>query len=254
MTKAQRKRLASLSTNKGRRELGLFTAEGTKCVLETVGSFRVEALLATADWIAAHASLLAAGVVAEEVRRADLVEISSLSTPPDVIAVYQIPEIPFHAPKAAELSLALDRIQDPGNLGTIIRIASWMGIKDIYCSRDTVDIYNPKVVQATMGAISRVRVHYTDLPELLAEAKACGITVYGTFLNEKNIYETELTPGGIIVMGNEGSGISDAVGRQIDRRLFIPSYPPGQPAIESLNVSVATAITVAEFRRRKYHT
>ncbi|MDE5608731.1 MAG: RNA methyltransferase [Muribaculaceae bacterium] len=253
LTKAQRKRFASLSTNKGRRELGLFTAEGTKCVLEAVGAFEVDTILTTADWLAEHSEALPTGAPVTEVRRADLIEISSLSTPPDVIAVYRIPDNNFSAPKPSELSIALDRIQDPGNLGTIIRIASWMGISDVYCSTDTVDVYNPKVVQATMGAIARVRVHYVDLPALLADATSCGTAVYGTFLDGKDIYETPLTPGGIVVMGNEGNGISEAVSRHIDRRLFIPSYPPGQPAIESLNVSVATAITIAEFRRRQYN-
>lgn len=252
LTKAQRKRFASLSTNKGRRELGLFMAEGTKCVLETAGAFEVDTIMATAGWLTLHADALPDGAPVTEARRADLIEISSLTTPADVIAVYRIPANRFSAPNPSELSLALDRIQDPGNMGTIIRIASWMGISDIYCSGDTVDIFNPKVVQATMGAIARVSVHYVDLPALLADATACGVAVYGTFLDGKDIYTTELSDGGIIVMGNEGSGISEAVGQQVDHRLFIPSYPPGVTAIESLNVSVATAITVAEFRRRQH--
>lgn len=252
MTKAQRKRIASLATNKGRRELGLFTAEGTKCVLDTIAGFEVETLLATAGWLSQHAAELPTGTPVTEVRRADLIEMSSLTTPADVIAVYRIPEREFVAPAASRLSIALDRIQDPGNLGTIIRIASWMGISDIYCSTDTVDVYNPKVVQATMGGIARVRVHYVNLEQLLSDAIADGVAVYGTFLDGKDIYDTPLTTGGVIVMGNEGSGISEAVARHIDRRLYIPSYPPGVPAVESLNVSVATAITIAEFRRRQY--
>lgn len=253
MTKANRRLVASLATVKGRREHGLFVAEGTRCVLETVALFDVAVLFATEGWLEAHGGQLPGGVDdVTVVKRADIIEMSSLSTPPDVMAVYRIPEALVHRPLSSELSLALDRVQDPGNLGTIIRIASWMGIGHIYCSADTVDVYNPKVVQATMGAIARVQVHYCDLPSLLAEARKDGVPVYGTFLDGRDMYGCELTPGGIIVMGNEGNGISDAVARQVDNRLFIPSYPPDAPCVESLNVSVATAIVTAEFRRRQY--
>lgn len=254
MTNALRKRIASLSTTKGRRDTGLFVAEGTKCVLETIGFFSLDMLVALPDWIEAHRDRIPAGAVVVEARRADMREMSSLSTPADVMAVYRIPGRTMPAPSASRLALALDRVQDPGNLGTIVRIASWMGVTEVYCSRDTVDIYNPKAVQATMGAIARVEVHYTDLPALLADARRDGVAVYGTFLDGRDIYETPLTPGGIIVMGNEGSGISPEVGAAVDRRLLIPSYPPGAPAVESLNVSMATAITVAEFRRRQYYS
>lgn len=252
LTNALRKRIISLATAKGRRETGLFAVEGTKCVLETVGSFRLDMLLALPEWVTAHHASIPKGANVIEVRRADLREISSLTTPADVIAVYHKPEVSYRKPSASELTLALDRIQDPGNLGTIMRIASWMGITDIYCSPDTVDLYNPKVVQATMGAIARVRVHYVGLPEFLAGARKEGICVYGTFLDGNDIYSADLAPGGIIVMGNEGSGISAEVGANVDKRLLIPSYPPGTPAVESLNVSMATAFTVAEFRRRQY--
>ena len=253
ITKANRRFIASLATAKGRREHSLFVAEGTKCVLETIDNFNVYALLCTDAWYADHAGSLQSGTTdITVVKRADIIEMSSLSTPADVIAVYHIPARTMPRPCADELSLALDRVQDPGNLGTIIRIASWMGISDIYCSHDTVDLYNPKVVQATMGAIARVAVHYCELPSLLADARRNNVPVYGTFLDGDDIYTTPLTQGGVIVMGNEGSGISNAVGSHVDRRLYIPSYPPGAPCVESLNVSVATAITVAEFRRQTY--
>ena len=255
MTKANRRMVSSLATAKGRRVHSLFVAEGTKCVLETIGSFKVYALLCTDSWYAAHTDTLPAGITdITIVKRADIIEMSSLTTPADVIAVYHIPETTMTAPSASRLALALDRVQDPGNLGTIVRIASWMGISDIYCSPDSVDLYNPKVVQATMGAIARVRVHYCDLPSMLTDARRDGVAVYGTFLDGDDIYSAQLTPGGIIVMGNEGSGISDAIAPLVDRRLFIPSYPPDAPCVESLNVSVATAITVAEFRRQTYKT
>lgn len=251
MTKANRRLVASLATVKGRREHGLFVAEGTKCVLETIPLFETASLLATAAWMEEYGDRLPSGIRdVTVVKRADIVEMSSMSTPPDVMALYRIPRTVFSRPVAGKLSLALDRVQDPGNLGTIVRIASWMGIRDIYCSADTVDLYNPKVVQATMGAVARVAVHYCDLPSVLAEARREGVPVYGTFLDGHDMYSTELTDGGVIVMGNEGSGISDSVAACIDRRLYIPSYPPGQPCVESLNVSMATAIVTAEFRRR----
>ena len=146
------------------------------------------------------------------------------------------------------LSLVLDRIQDPGNLGTIMRIADWFGIRQIICSHDTVDVFNPKVVQATMGAISRVKVVYEDLPEFLKSNP--DVPCYGTFLDGENLYGTELSAHGFIVMGNEGQGISDEVARLTGRRLTIPSYPVGVATSESLNVGMATAIVVGEFRRR----
>ncbi|MDP4185199.1 MAG: RNA methyltransferase, partial [Bacteroidota bacterium] len=151
-----------------------------------------------------------------------------------------------------KLSLALDTIQDPGNLGTIIRLADWFGIENVICSEETVDVFNPKVIQATMGAIARVKVRYTNLSRFLAECSELDIPVYGTFLNGDIIYKKELSEEGIIVMGNEGNGISEAVADQITDRLFIPSFPPDQPTSESLNVAVATSIICSEFRRQHF--
>jgi TrmH family RNA methyltransferase len=147
-----------------------------------------------------------------------------------------------------ELSLALDGIQDPGNMGTIVRLADWYGIHHIFCSRDTVDVYNPKVVQATMGALARVKIHYLDLVVFLTQNKY--LPVYGTLLDGENVYEQEITAGGIIVMGNEGNGIRPEVEKLITKKLYIPNYPSGNPTSESLNVAIATAIICAEFRRR----
>ena len=149
------------------------------------------------------------------------------------------------------LVLALDGIQDPGNMGTICRIADWFGIEDIVCSNETADVYNPKAIQATMGAIARVRVHYCDLADCLANARDHGVPVYGTLLDGGNIYDSELSMNGIIVMGNEGNGISGPVRSCVTQRLLIPNYPTGRITTESLNVAIATAITVAEFRRRR---
>ncbi len=150
---------------------------------------------------------------------------------------------------AKNLVLALDDVQDPGNLGTIMRIADWFGIKDIFCSKGTADIYNPKAVQATMGAISRVKIHYTELAKEIASLPA-SVPVYGTFLEGDIIYDTELSGNGVIIMGNEGNGISREVGKTINRKLYIPNWPAGAATSESLNVAIATAIVCAEFRRR----
>ena len=148
------------------------------------------------------------------------------------------------------LVLALDDVPDPGNMGTIVRLADWFGIRDIVCSEATADCFNPKVVQATMGAIPRVRVHYLPLSGLLEKALSDGIPVYGTFLDGDDIYGAELSADGILVMGNEGKGIGPDVEKCVSRRLYIPSYPGGTATSESLNVAVATAVACAEFRRR----
>ena len=181
-----------------------------------------------------------------------LKQTSLLQTPQDVLAVFKIPEHNCGLEIArTELVLALDGIQDPGNLGTIVRIADWFGIKHIFCSNDTADIYNPKATQATMGAISRVELHYIDLAKELKQLSK-QIPVYGTLLNGNDIYKSELSNNGIIIMGNEGNGISKEVCSLITAPLYIPSYPADAPTSESLNVAVATAITCAEFRRRTY--
>ena len=149
--------------------------------------------------------------------------------------------------KQGRLYLALDGVQDPGNLGTIIRIADWFGINTIYCSTDTADVWNPKVVQATMGSIARVSLYYTDLPQMLKSAE---VPVYGTLLDGENIYSQSLSSDGVIVMGNEGNGLSAPVRELVDRKLLIPSFNSSPDMAESLNVAIATAITCSEFRRR----
>lgn len=240
--------VASLGNVRNRREENCFVAEGTKCVIDTWQSFKCKYLFATSAWIDQYVNFLP-GAQPIVVKRTDMERMSQLSTPSQVLAVYEMPQVAFEEKVlSSNLVIALDRVQDPGNLGTIIRIADWFGITDIVCSLDTVDVYNPKVVQATMGAISRVKVHYLDLVDLIK--RNLNIPVYGTFLDGRNIYETSLTPHGIVVMGNEGQGISDEIGQLIKRRLFIPSFPQDRPTSESLNVGMATAIAIAEFRRR----
>ena len=152
-----------------------------------------------------------------------------------------------HLP-AEQLVLALDGVQDPGNLGTIIRIADWFGIENIICSDNTADVYSPKVVQATRGSIARVKIHYTDLYNYIKELKI-DIPVYGTLLNGENIYKQTLSHNGLVIMGNEGNGISPEIAKMINHKLFIPNYPAGHPTADSLNVAIATAITCSEFRR-----
>jgi len=176
--------------------------------------------------------------------------MSSQSTPQGVLAVCRMKEYAedFEL-RDGELLLALDRVQDPGNLGTIMRVADWFGVTRILASEDTVDVYNPKVIQASMGAVARVEVRYCDLVESL-RGLGTMVPVYGTFLDGEDIYGTQLSRGGIIVMGNEGNGISLAVEAVVSRRIRIPTYPADRDAVESLNVSMAAGITLAEFRRR----
>lgn len=252
LTVSLRKAVYGLDSAKNRRESGLFIAEGTKCVLETIGSFSLRYLFATERWIREHQDQvrIPSGKLCQ-VTEADIDRMSHLKTPQPVIAVYEIPEMEFDCNDLRnELVLALDRISDPGNLGTIIRLANWFGIKTILASADTVDCFSPKVVQATMGAIGRVKVIYLPLPETLSKLSA-GKEIYGTFLDGDNIYDTPLSPSGVIVMGNEGAGISSVVEANVSKRLLIPSFPEGVPVVESLNVATATAIVLSEFRRRE---
>lgn len=234
LSKSQIKWVRSLLQKKHRDAEGVFVAEGQKCVNDLLSAFEL-VLLATPD----------------NATPTEIEQMSSLRTPQGVIAVFRKP-IPDTQYLLSDLMLALDGVQDPGNLGTIIRTCDWFGVHDILCSRDTADCYNPKVVQATMGALARVRLHYVDLPEVLTELRQQGIPLYGTLLDGRNIYDTNAIPNkytGVIIMGNEGKGISEAVRSLITHPLRIPSYPPDAPTSESLNVGIATAITLAEFRR-----
>lgn len=233
------KRIKALSQKKFRDETGLFIAEGEKIVEEAVRSgYGIEKIYRRED-------------IGEEA----MSRISQLSSPSPVLAVIRKPDEGslLHIPSGG-LYLGLDSIRDPGNLGTIIRIADWFGIDGIYAAPDTVDVYNPKVVQATMGAIFRVRFRYCNLVETAERFLERGGKVYGTFLDGNNIYSSILDTGVhspvMIVIGNESEGISDAMSEHVSDRLFIPPYPVDEPGSESLNAAVATAVTVAEFRRR----
>ena len=250
LSKNDIKNIKSLEHKKFRDEKGLFIAEGHKLVGELLGVFRCILLAATDEWIESHGRIPAERV--ETVTSDELKRASLLRSPQDVLAVFSIPDDreTMKSVAANNLVLALDDVQDPGNMGTIVRIADWFGIKDIFCSRGTADIFNPKAVQATMGALARVRIHYTDLMKEISSLPA-SVPVYGTFLDGQTIYNTELSGNGVIIMGNEGNGISPEVGKTVSRRLYIPNWPAGAVTSESLNVAIATAIVCSEFRRRQ---
>lgn len=249
---AERKLIASLQQTRHRREHALFVVEGTRGVLDTLGLFPTAMLVATPAWLEVYASRLE-GLSAPllTVSGGDMARMSSQKSPQGVMAVCRIHEVKgeFH-PDPNSLVLALDCIQDPGNLGTIIRLADWFGVSTILASTDTADVYNPKVVQSTMGALARVEVRYVDLPAELRRLAEAGMPVYGTFLDGSDIYSSTLAEGGVVVMGNEGNGISPAVERCVSSRLLIPSFPAGRQKVESLNVATATAVVLSEFRRR----
>lgn len=247
LSKNKIKYLRSLELKKNRKEERVFIAENHKLVGDLLGHFRCRMLVATRDWLEVNPKVSADEVI--EVTQEELSRASLLKTPQEVLAVFEQPHYDFQPEVIrTSLCLALDDVQDPGNLGTIIRIADWFGIEHIFCSNGTVDVYNPKTVQATMGALARVKLHYCHLPELISGLE--NVPIFGTFLDGKNMYQEELSPSGLIVMGNEGNGISEEVGKLINRRLYIPNYPQERETSESLNVAVATSIVCAEFRRR----
>ncbi len=249
ISKARIKLIHALEMRKHRLREGLFVAEGPRLVNEMLRSVRPDWLAATADWLAENGPLVPQGCPTDEVSEEELRQASLLRTPQQVLALFPLPRYPLDVSLPQEsLCLALDGVQDPGNMGTIVRIADWFGITDIICSRETVDAYNPKAVQATMGALSRVRVHYTDLPEYIRQS---GAPTWGTLLDGEDIYSQPLGSHGLIIMGNEGNGISAEVRPLVTHRLLIPSWPPDRPTTDSLNVAIATSIVCAEFRRRQ---
>lgn len=248
LTKNTIKRISSLQTKKFRKEHGVFTAEGIKLIDELFNSnFEIRELYYTSEW---KGSSIDKPQYHEEITADEMKKISALTTPSQVFAVVSIPEYSINdIDFTNELVLALDTIQDPGNLGTIIRLANWFGINSIICSHETVDIFSPKVVQSTMGAITRVKVIYCNLKEELTKARS-KVPIYGTFMEGSNIYETELNPKGVVIMGNEGNGISADIEKLVSQKIHIPNYAKDGSVVESLNVAMATAIVCSEFRRR----
>ncbi|MCD8291112.1 MAG: RNA methyltransferase [Prevotella sp.] len=237
----------SLELKKNRANDGVFVAETPKIVNDLMDVMTAKQLIAIEKWYDEK------GIIPRQqdvvVTDEELRKVSFLQHPQQVIGLFDIPQpVLDMSVLKNELCLALDRVQDPGNLGTIIRIADWFGISTLLCSEDTADAFNPKVVQATMGSIAHVNIIYTDFNKLLDNLPE-GTPVYGTSLNGENIYEQQLSTMGIIIMGNEGNGISQEILSKITKSLFIPSYNENCKA-DSLNVAIATALVCAEFRRK----
>jgi TrmH family RNA methyltransferase len=247
LSKNKIKYIHSLELKKNRKKEGVFVAEGHKLVGDLLPHFHCRLILATNTWLKEHHDIQADEII--EITPEELVKASLLKTPQEVLAIFEQPQYNYTTDVIKDsLCLALDDIQDPGNLGTIIRLADWFGIEHIFCSQGTVDVYNSKVIQATMGALARVKVHYCNLPNLISSLR--DVPVYGTFLDGENIYNKPLSENGLIIMGNEGNGVSKEVSQLINNKLYIPNYPTGRATSESLNVAIATAVVCAEFRRR----
>jgi len=253
LTKAKIQLIRSLEQKKYRDLHRLFITEGDKLVRETLESqLNIECLLAKPAWMEQfHTHLLAKTNHVIEINDKELSQISFLKTPNQAIALVKIPDYQLDlAEITSGLSLYLDEVQDPGNLGTIIRLADWFGIRHVLCGQGCADPFNPKTVQSTMGAIIRVKTYQTDESFFLQlKNYRPDFPVYGTFLDGENLYNTSLSSHAVIVMGNESKGISDGVAKYVNQRLLIPSYPLGQPTSESLNVATAAAIVCAAFRR-----
>jgi TrmH family RNA methyltransferase len=284
MTRNEIQLIRSLADKRARTEAGVFVCEGAKLVGEVLASgLRVRKIYCTGQAFELFSSEMlgfcadrsredrdstskySPGLSDEKARKAgvyhenpdgietisgkEMERISHLKTPTDCLALVEIPSREFD-PKmlGGGLTLALDGVQNPGNMGTIIRLADWFGIARVVCSADSADCWSPKVVQATMGAITRVAVHYGGLAAILSTSE---VPVYGTFLEGEIIYEANLTRDGIIVLGSEGRGISPEVAEVVSRKLFIPPYPANNSSSESLNVAIAAAIICSEFRRRR---
>lgn len=255
LSKNKIKFINSIKKKKYRDQYKYFFVEGEKLIDELINSdFTIIELFATNEWLEKNSNLISenSNIEITEVTNDELSKISSLSTPNKVFAVVSQPSYQYSKDVISKkLNLLLDNINDPGNLGTIIRIADWFGIEDVFCTPESVDLYNPKVVQSTMGAIFRVKVHYIEFEKLFADfSQVQNFNIYGTYLEGESIYKAELSKTGFIVMGSESHGISDKWKSFINKKLYIPNYPIDSNTSESLNISVATAITCSEFRRR----
>ena len=247
LSKSQVSLLKSLQQKKHRKDNGLFLAEGYKSVVEFTGSrYVIEAIYYTPDFDP-KVLKLSQKINLCEISPADMARISSFKTPPPVIATIKIPPVEPLAPNTLtnKFSLVLDGIQDPGNLGTIIRTADWFGIENIICSADSVDAYNPKTIQASMGSLARICITYTPVAAFLT---SCDLPVYGAVLDGASVYETSFNKEGLILLGSEGSGLSEAVKKLITKAITIP----GIGGAESLNVGVAAAIICSEVYRKSF--
>jgi len=240
VSKSQIKLITSLEQKKNRTKSGLFIVEGLKGIREILNSqFELDSLFTTGENFETPSSKT------HLINEGELKKISRLKTPQSALALFKIPK--ENIPVIKNLVLALDGIRDPGNLGTIIRLSDWFGIETLLCSKDSVDCYNPKVVQASMGSIARVTIYYVDLPRILKNN--IEQPIIGTFLKGENIYSTQLPKNGILILGNEANGISEEVEKMVSKKLNIPQFGKAQ-ITESLNVATATAIILSEFQRK----
>ncbi len=254
LSKNQIKLISSLQKKKFRDQEQLFVAEGYKLIHDLLES-KLEAKYIVHTNETNISDLLKYNKKLEFIicSASEIKKISSLKTPSNLVGVFKIQHVEINDNEIKKsLSILLDNIQDPGNLGTIIRLADWFGIQHIFCSKNTVDLYNPKVIQATMGALSRVKIIYTDLSQLIEKFACADFPIYGTFLEGETIYNSQLNTQGFIIMGNEGKGISSDIKPLVTKKLFIPNFPKDQATSESLNVSIACSIVCSEFRRRQF--
>ena len=252
LSKRKFKEISALQIKKFRTENGLFLAEGEKIVDELLESeLMIQTLIATPKWIGLHKEGSVKCTELIDAPAEELKKISLLKTPNQVIAVVNIPKYDFKISRLKEkLAVVLDEIQDPGNLGTIIRICDWFGINQIICSNSSVDAYNPKVVQASMGSIFRVKIEYAELSNWLSSyRKSYSYPIFGAFLQGDDIYKESLSSKGLIILGNESKGISEEIEKFVSQKIFIPRF--ASSGADSLNVAVAAAILCSEFRRRK---
>ncbi len=255
ISKNKIKLIRSLDNKKYRLQHRLFIAEGDKVVLDFIRSeeWKTDYLFAKTEWLKKLNPEEKDSI--EEIHKItyeELKKISYLKTPHNVLALIRLPEEkPVPSLAADMLYPAFENIRDPGNLGTIIRIADWFGFRDIFCSEGSVDVFNPKVVQASMGSVIHTRVHYTNLQGLVEEAAGKNMPVYGTFLEGKPVFSCPLSDHGLVIFGNESKGISSGLEQKTGEKITIPSFPSGVPTLNSLNLSTATAIVCAEFRRRQ---
>ncbi len=258
LTKNIIKEIRSLEQRKSRLEQGAWLAEGNKMVGDLLHTadlpFRCLKLIATREWWQDNLALQPFAKECYEVSRQDMDRVSLLHAPQDVMAVFSLPSQDVQCPKAdtSRLSIFLDEVQDPGNVGTIIRTADWFGIRDIYCAPGTADCFSPKVVQATMSALGRVRMHYFKSREdlLLWLDNNDPMPLYGTFLEGENIYQKTLCAKGLLIMGNEGRGVSEEVAKRVNEKILIPAI--AKEHVESLNVGIATAICLSEICRNEH--
>jgi len=253
LSKNKQKFILSLNRKKIRDQHEVFIAEGDKMIEDLLNSNSyTEFIICTDEWLSENHQLLSVDTETIICTPEEIKKVSGLKSPPRVIGVFKQKKKALRIESLKnQLCLFLDDIQDPGNLGTIIRLADWFGINNIICTSGCADVYNSKTIQSTMGAICRVNVSYENTEQFLNEYSTLQLPIYGTFLDGSNVYEQRISENGLIIMGNEGKGISTEVEKYVTHKLLIPSYPTGIPSSESLNVSVATAIICAEFRRPK---